>query len=365
MTTLNRSCFVLALIAIAPACATIEDGPTKDELAAGATGGKADGFDWCAARDYYGDGECDRFCARHDEDCPLLGPEPTRAKTRYPIIIHHGFAGGNAGIFAYKGVAAALAADGNTVVQTTVPPFDSIAVRSAVLEQIIDDTLRTTGAAKVNIIAHSMGGLDARYLIATLGYGDRVASLTTISTPHRGTRGGDLGLRLIPHGDAAVNALAGILGEQISGTPLSVNVRAALTDLSVAEAPARNSATPDDSRVYYQSWAGVSSVLGLASEGTAVEGICEGKLEINRDTFDRMRLAFVPLDPVIGSFGADAHDGLVTVASAKWGNFKGCIPADHSDEVGQVTTATPNPKTDWDPARFYRQVADDLAARGF
>lgn len=40
---------------------------------------------------------------------------------------------------------------------------------------------------KVNIIAHSMGGLDARYMIARLGMADRVASLVTIGTPHRGS----------------------------------------------------------------------------------------------------------------------------------------------------------------------------------
>ena len=40
---------------------------------------------------------------------------------------------------------------------------------------------------KVNIIAHSLGGLDARQMLTHLGMGSRVASLTTVGTPHRGT----------------------------------------------------------------------------------------------------------------------------------------------------------------------------------
>ena len=51
-------------------------------------------------------------------------------------------------------------------------------------------------ARKVNIIAHSMGGLDARYAIAKLGLADRVASLVTIGTPHLGTPLANLGARL-------------------------------------------------------------------------------------------------------------------------------------------------------------------------
>ena len=39
----------------------------------------------------------------------------------------------------------------------------------------------------VNLVAHSMGGLDARYLITHLNMAEQVRSLTTVSTPHRGT----------------------------------------------------------------------------------------------------------------------------------------------------------------------------------
>jgi triacylglycerol lipase len=57
--------------------------------------------------------------------------------------------------------------------------------------------VRALPAEKVNLIAHSMGGLDARYAISRLGLADRVLSLTTIGTPHRGTPLADLGLNLL------------------------------------------------------------------------------------------------------------------------------------------------------------------------
>ena len=39
----------------------------------------------------------------------------------------------------------------------------------------------------MNIIAHSKGGLDSKYMITKLGMEDKVASLTTLSTPHKGS----------------------------------------------------------------------------------------------------------------------------------------------------------------------------------
>ncbi len=360
---------ILFLVAAAlPGCAAndpAEDGPTKEELAEASDSGKGDGIDWCKLRRYYGDGDCDRFCDKHDSDCPLLGPEPQGRQVQYPIIFHHGFAGGHGGVFAWNGVKDALKNQA-TVEQTEVPPFDSIEVRTAYLKQVVDATLAATGKSKVNIIAHSMGGLDARHLISKLGYGDRVASLTTISTPHYGTAAADLGLGVLPGFTSVVlNAVFEILGAQINDNATSTNVRRALHDLSEGASGARNESTPNDGRVYYQSYAGVATILGRGSDLAEVSGVCQGKLLIHADTMDKARGLFVLAFPVIGHLGKDPHDGLVTVASSIWGDFKGCIPADHSDEVGQLTSGSPDPRTSFDPGRFYQQIADDLAARGF
>jgi triacylglycerol lipase len=56
---------------------------------------------------------------------------------------------------------------------------------------------------------------------------------------------------------------------------------------------------------------------------------------------------------------------MATVASAKWGSFRGCFPADHLDEVGQVQNDSADRYTRFDHIVFYRNVASDLAKRGF
>jgi triacylglycerol lipase len=360
----------ILLVALLSACVADESTPDLDKAQAAADAdarpedGKADGFDVCALAGWYGDGVCDRFCPRLDEDCPVAGA-PAGDTTRYPIVLHHGMAGGRSWILTYNGIREALEADGHIVVQTQVPPFDSVEVRGAALAKAIDDTLAATGATKVNLIAHAMGGLDARYVITTLGYGDRVVSLTTMSTPHRGAALADFALELSP-GDLILNAIALVVGASVSDVGNDPHLRGALTAMAEANAPAFNARTPDDSRVYYQSWSGVSSVFGSASDRARVSAVCEGKLDnILPNTFDKMRIEFVPFASIVGHNGTQPSDGMVTVASAKWGNFLGCIPGDHSDEIGRMTTGRPNPRTSWDPQRFWRDVAFDLAARGF
>jgi triacylglycerol lipase len=119
---------------------------------------------------------------------------------------------------------------------------------------------------KVHIIAHSMGGLDARHLISRLGYSDRVASLSTISTPHHGTRIADELLAMTKPGqDDALNTLATILGKKYTSEDLAENpdLQAAFRDLSERHAPEFNAETPDKAPpVFYQSWAGISHAFG-------------------------------------------------------------------------------------------------------
>ena len=54
---------------------------------------------------------------------------------------------------------------------------------------------------------------------------------------------------------------------------------------------------------------------------------------------------------------------MVTVESAKWGVFRGCIPADHMDEVGQrIGSDAPARWSRFDHIRFYRRIAFGLDA---
>jgi triacylglycerol lipase len=113
-----------------------------------------------------------------------------------PVILHHGLFGyDSVGVgkfrWAYfQGIDKALRRAGYPVVVTRVHPTGGIAKRAGQLKEAIDTGLaglNGSGQGKIMIVAHSMGGLDARYMIHQLGMADRVAALLTITTPHRGS----------------------------------------------------------------------------------------------------------------------------------------------------------------------------------
>src|SRR6266496_1700184 len=70
-----------------------------------------------------------------------VGAELDHTPTRYPIILHHGSGGGEAGILSFNHVTETLRAEGYTAVQTEVPPFDGIETRVLYLRAVVDETL--------------------------------------------------------------------------------------------------------------------------------------------------------------------------------------------------------------------------------
>ena len=159
----------------------------------------------------------------------------------------------------------------------------------------------------------------------------------------------------------------------MAGNP---DLRGALVALSETEAPAFNAAIVDADGIYYQSWAGVSRPFGVAPAGhdARMAELCRTSSgEEGLDGFlrhDFMALPLVPFTDIAGrsDAGSDSiapNDGLTTVASARWGEFRGCVPADHMEQLGQKNLPDANVENGFDVARFYTNLAGDLAARGF
>ncbi|WP_428265031.1 esterase/lipase family protein [Haliangium sp.] len=308
-------------------------------------------------------------------DAAPLGPAPQGSPARYPIVLAHGFNASTSLWGFHPDIVDALRADGHLVYTAEVAPYKSVADRAEDLAAEIDTALAMFGADKVNIIAHSMGGLDTRYLISSLGYGDRVASLTTISTPHRGSFVADIGMGLTNDSmDAALNALAELLARAITRDELAQDsdLRAALRDLSEAQSVEFNATQLDDPDVYYQSWAGVSNVGRIPGPFDFEQCTAEGGQWLLHDDIgahDSFNALLLPLAAMV-AHGVELrpNDGLVMVESARWGQFRGCIPADHIDEIGglfQNTSVGTDPNTGFDPVRFYRNNVFELAALGF
>ena len=287
------------------------------------------------------------------------------AHQAYPIILAHGLDGfENIGPIDYfYGVADALRKDGHVVFTPEVDAYNSSEVRGAELQAFVEDVLESTGAAKVDLICHSQGGLDCRYVASNLG--PKIAAVVTIATPHRGTPVADIAEGDLP-GPAkdAVNALLNVLGATIDNGQMDMNAQAALEVLTASGAEAFGVRHPDSPQVRYYSIAGRSNGAP-GDDGCATP--TEAPFIARWDGYDD------PINPLLAATGSilssdvsppPLNDGLVPVASARYGTFLGCVPADHLDEMCQIAGASPGVGNAFDCHLFYRQLADWLVAQG-
>lgn len=95
----------------------------------------------------------------------------------------------------FRGIATYLRAHDFATYHSSVSFAAGVETRARELRQELLRILDESGAAKVHIIGHSMGGLDSRYMIVFEDMADKVASLTTIGTPHLGTSFAEWGLK--------------------------------------------------------------------------------------------------------------------------------------------------------------------------
>ena len=252
-----------------------------------------------------------------------------------PIVLHHGLFGyDSVGVgkfrWAYfQGIDKALRRAGHPIVVTRVHPTGGIARRAGELKAAIERglaELNGDGRGKFIIVAHSMGGLDARYMLHQLGMADRVAALLTITTPHRGS----------PYADWCVRHLGKRLGGLGLMRFLGLDVQAA-NDLT-AEACARfNEEVRDSPNVRYFSVSGSRPwhrVPPFALHAYKVVYDAEGD-----------------------------NDSLVSVKSSIWGMHLGVWPADHWHTINhRLVVELKNPTGDIAP--YYLGALDDIEGYG-
>ena len=119
--------------------------------------------------------------------------------TRYPLLLVHGVFFRDFEHFNYWGrIPRELEQNGASVFYGNHQSAASVADSGRELADRIQEIIKDTGCGKVNVIAHSKGGLDTRYAVSCLGMSRYVASLTTINTPHRGCVFADYLLNKLP-----------------------------------------------------------------------------------------------------------------------------------------------------------------------
>ncbi len=116
-------------------------------------------------------------------------PQPKIISLKYPLLLCHGY-GGLAGILRPSPIhepCMTLRTHGIHAFAPNIVPYAKIETRAEQWAEKITQLKEEYGYEKVNVVGHSMGGLDMRYAISNLGIADSVATLTTVATPHRGT----------------------------------------------------------------------------------------------------------------------------------------------------------------------------------
>lgn len=185
-------------------------------------------------------------------------------ETKYPILMVHGVFFRDFNYFNYWGrIPEALSRNGARIFYGNHQSAASVKDSALELAERIKEIVRTTGCEKVNIIAHSKGGLDCRYAVSKLDAAPYVASLTTINTPHRGCEFADYLLGKIPQKQQAAVAKTYNAALRKFGD-VNPDFLEAVYDLTAAACKKRNEIVKDVEGIYYQS---VGSKLNVASGG--------------------------------------------------------------------------------------------------
>ena len=275
-------------------------------------------------------------------DLDEVRAENEACKTKYPILLVHGVFFRDFRYLNYWGrIPKELKRNGAAVYYSQQQSAASVEDSGRELAARIRAILDETGCEKVNIIAHSKGGLDSRAAIAHAGCAPYVATLTTINTPHRGCIYAEYLLNKVPEAArqkvaAAYNATLKRLGDE------NPDFLAAVTDLTESACLARNETTPDMPGVLYE------SVMSYCRKAR------HGKFPLNA-TY-----------PVVKHFDGK-NDGLVSVDSAKWGTrFTLLEPVgkrgiSHGDVVDLNRENIPG----FDVREFYVNLVADLKKRGY
>lgn len=222
-----------------------------------------------------------------------------RVRPPHPVLLVHGLFGfgelaiGKTRHAYFRGVGPGLEKAGRRVAHARLAAVGSIETRARELAACVQEL----GEERIIVLAHSMGGLDARLAIARLGLDRRVAALVTVGTPHRGTPLADLTADVAARlGVARALALAGVGLE-------------ALQDLTTARMARFNEETPNAPSVTY------ASVVGTARRKRSVNPL------------------LLPTHLWLSERHGD-NDGVVPASSQRWGEVVTEVDADHWAQIG-------------------------------
>lgn len=264
--------------------------------------------------------------------------------TKYPVLLVHGIGfRDDVPLMKYWiRIPKKLRKNGTTVFLAHQDAFNSHIENAIQIKERVFHILEKTGSDKVNIIAHSKGGLESRYMITNLGMADKVASLTTLASPHRGSALADTIYAFLERRDlmnkflTIVKKYARFIGDN------EPNIYLAGKDLTIPHMIHFNKSVPDIPTVYYQSYGGV-----VTENYPAWHIRIQHKLMVKAE---------------------GENDCIVSKNSYQWGNFKGVVASNddfgvsHFDIIGMRYVSQ---VSSFDANYFIINIVKELKYKGY
>ncbi|MFG6467713.1 lipase family alpha/beta hydrolase [Roseateles sp. BYS87W] len=289
---------------------------------------------------------------------PSLAQADTYTQTRHPVVLVHGLLGFDAlgPVQYFYGVPRTLRDGGATVFTASVSQSNSTEVRGEQLLRELQGLQARYGYQKFNLIGHSHGGNTARYVAAVAP--QLVASVTTMGTPHQGSKVADgiqgLTMATGTTGAAAalVNGLSSLIATLSGSAGNPQNALASLQSLSTAGAQDFNRRFPQGAPTQ-ACGSGPSLVNGVRYYSMGGTAVLTNVLDAG--------------DALLGAgslfFGFEANDGLVSRCSNHWGQvLRDDYAWNHIDEINHVFGLRGLFSSD--PIAVYRAHANRLKLAG-
>lgn len=284
--------------------------------------------------------EYNYFCEKAEKKIQRAGS--MMCQTKYPIVLVHGVGFRDREYFNYWGrIPTELEALGAVIYYGNQEAWGTIEHNAEQIKNIVLQAMQENNTDKVNIIAHSKGGLDARYMISCLDMANSVASLTTMSTPHRGCKYVDYAMKMPEKQYKMISEKANSVFTFLGDTNADFYSTAKCFTTEYMEQ--FNKEVPDCESVYYQSYASVMK------------------------NFMSDRLLSLPYILGKTSQREEENDGLVTISSAKWGNFKGVFRSKGNRGIshGDMIDLKREDYFGFDVIEEYIKIVNELKTKGY
>lgn len=261
--------------------------------------------------------------------------------TKYPLVFIHGVFFRDSKKFNYWGrIPETLERNGAKVFYGNHQSAAAVRDSAAELTQRIKDIVQETGCEKVNIIAHSKGGLDCRCALHELDMAPYVASLTTVNTPHRGCVFADELLGRISDNVQFTVATAYNIALKKLGDP-HPDFLAAVNDLTASFCEEADARWTVPEGIFCQS---IGSVLPKGS-----------------NTIFPLSLSYHIVEHFDGP-----NDGLVRETAFRWGEKYTLLTPGGSEGISHadIIDLTRQDIEGFDVREFYVELVNDLKTRG-